>query len=411
MVSAQSNNVPEQLANKKWYVNYLVINGAAYNKPQTSQEQTLFSSVSSPWFSERVTIDGQTIERPDLSLSNFALMELNLRQSTSSNFFSLSTRLYFENDCFFRLLDNDSGSVITSDTFTFSSHAEFSYPEDNCIINADFRAFQQAHIAFFDNYIQQPFGYQIENDDTTGEKLIFTNSNDDSIEFNRVSPSHEFDPPEILLKSWTIDRLIVHDTVYRLPEVQHEHYDFEGTFYDDPLFAGGLYLEHCYSTSFSALFEKESDAFHIIDVGGTLGSVCPRDSVPFDNLLSAFFNFTNNNPYRFTLQYSDPSSENIPLGVVITNSDNDSLFMVDETLRHKPFESPILLSFPNPVQNQLFIKITNGEIHQVVIYDLYGRKVLESSERKIDVLGLTKGLYLVKISSTHGVVTKKMIKS
>ena len=377
-----------------------------------SQEQTLFSSTSSLWFSDRVTIDGQTIERPDLSLSDFAFMELSLRQSTSSNFFSLSTRLYFENDCFFRLLDNDPSSVVTSDTFTFSSHAEFSFPEDNCIINADFRAFQQAHIAFFDNYIQQPFGYQIENDDTTGEKLIFTNSNDDTIEFNRVNPSREFDPPEILLKSWTIDRLIVHDTVYRLPEVQHEHYDFEGTFHNDPNGAGSLYLEHCYSSSYSALFEKESDAFHIINVSGTLGSVCPRESVSFDNLLSAFFDFANNNPYRFTLQYSDQSSEeNTSLGVVITNSDNDSLFMVDETLRHKPFESPIISSFPNPTLDQLFIKITNGEIQQVIIYDLYGRKVLKSDKEKIDISSLASGLYMTKIYSTHGVVTKKMIKS
>ena len=98
-------------------------------------------------------------------------------------------------------------------------------------------------------------------------------------------------------------------------------------------------------------------------------------------------------------------------GVVITNSDNDSLFMVDETLRYKPFESPIISSFPNPIQDQLSIKITNGEIHQVIIYDLYGRKVLKSRERKIDTSSLASGLYMIKIYSAHGVVTKKMIKS
>lgn len=66
---------------------------------------------------------------------------------------------------------------------------------------------------------------------------------------------------------------------------------------------------------------------------------------------------------------------------------------------------------PNPAQDQLSIKITNGEIHQVIIYDLYGRKVLKSRERKIDVSSLASGLYMIKIYSSHGVVTKKMIKS
>jgi len=43
----------------------------------------------------------------------------------------------------------------------------------------------------------------------------------------------------------------------------------------------------------------------------------------------------------------------------------------------------------------------------VIIYGLYGRKVLESNKEKVDVLSLTKGLYLLKIKLTNGVVTKK----
>ena len=61
-------------------------------------------------------------------------------------------------------------------------------------------------------------------------------------------------------------------------------------------------------------------------------------------------------------------------------------------------------------EDELLINL-DAAIHKVVIYDLYGSKVLESRQKKIDVMGLSKGLYLVKISSTAGMVTKKMIKS
>jgi hypothetical protein len=152
-----------------------------------SQDQTLFSS-NLPWFSNRVNINDQIIDRPNLPLPDFAYMELNVVEFSSGNSFSLSTQLHFDNDCFFRLLDNPSGPVATSNSFIFSADAEFSYPEDGCIINDDFKVFQQAHIDFFKDYMQQPFNYQIEKDETTGDQLTITNSNGDSIEFTRAKP-------------------------------------------------------------------------------------------------------------------------------------------------------------------------------------------------------------------------------
>jgi len=111
------------------------------------------------------------------------------------------------------------------------------------------------------------------------------------------------------------------------------------------------------------------------------------------------------------LQYPDPPSEgNHPIGLVLTNLENDSLILSAEGVFSVTPLQPYIYQFPNPVQDELLINL-DAAIHKVVIYDLYGSKTLESRQKKIDVIGLSKGLYLVKISSTAGMVTKKMIKS
>ena len=371
-----------------------------------SQEQTLFSS-NLPWFSNQVNINGQITEKPNLPLPDFAYMELNVVEFSSGNSFSLSTQLHFDNDCFFRLLDNPSGPVATSDSFTFSADAEFSYPEDGCITNDDLKVFQQAHIDFFKDYMQQPFNYQIEKDETTGDQLTITNSNGDSIEFTRVKPYEEFASPEILLKKWKVDHLVINSTIHRVPEIQKEDYDFEATFYNN-----SIDLQHCYFTSFSTLFEKESNVFHITNESGTLGNTCNYyyEVSSFDSMLSSFFSDVNK-IYTYTLQYPDPPSEgDHPTGLVLTNLENDSLILSAEGVFSVTPLQPYIYQFPNPVQDELLINL-DAAIHKVVIYDLYGSKILESRQKKIDVIGLSKGLYLVKISSTAGMVTKKMIKS
>ena len=65
--------------------------------------------------------------------------------------------------------------------------------------------------------MQQPFNYQIEKDETTGDQLTITNSNGDSIEFTRAKPYEEFASPEILLKKWKVDHLVINSTIHRVP--------------------------------------------------------------------------------------------------------------------------------------------------------------------------------------------------
>lgn len=68
--------------------------------------------------------------------------------------------------------------------------------------------------------------------------------------------------------------------------------------------------------------------------------------------------------------------------------------------------------YPNPVQNTLYITQNESyELEQVNIINVQGQNVLSSSNSSIDVSNLAKGVYFVKISTSLGSTTKKLIKN
>ena len=49
-------------------------------------------------------------------------------------------------------------------------------------------------------------------------------------------------------------------------------------------------------------------------------------------------------------------------------------------------------------------------INRLTVFDLNGRKLIMGTQNRLNVNALSKGLYLVKIETAEGVVTKKFIK-
>ncbi len=67
--------------------------------------------------------------------------------------------------------------------------------------------------------------------------------------------------------------------------------------------------------------------------------------------------------------------------------------------------------YPNPAQDVLHLQANNfTSIKAVKIYDLQGKVVLQDTNDTINVSNLSKGLYIVKISTEEGEVTKKFMK-
>jgi hypothetical protein len=67
--------------------------------------------------------------------------------------------------------------------------------------------------------------------------------------------------------------------------------------------------------------------------------------------------------------------------------------------------------YPTPATDVINVSIKNGTIHKIDVFNLLGKKVLTSTESKINIENLAKGVYLLKMQSEDaGFVTKRMIK-
>ena len=68
-----------------------------------------------------------------------------------------------------------------------------------------------------------------------------------------------------------------------------------------------------------------------------------------------------------------------------------------------------VMLFPNPAQNMLNI-VTEGEIEDVTIFNVLGQKVMHANTNQIDITSLSKGMYIINITTDEGMTTKKFVK-
>jgi uncharacterized delta-60 repeat protein len=96
--------------------------------------------------------------------------------------------------------------------------------------------------------------------------------------------------------------------------------------------------------------------------------------------------------------------------------DNSSAYLIklhtEQSLSTTSFDAAnAFVIYPNPAKDVLHLKSNNfTTIKGVKIYDLQGKVVLQDTNDTINVSNLAKGLYIVKIVTEEGEVTKKFIK-
>lgn len=68
--------------------------------------------------------------------------------------------------------------------------------------------------------------------------------------------------------------------------------------------------------------------------------------------------------------------------------------------------------YPNPVSSgKIFITTKNNEDKQVTIFDILGKKVLQTllSSRELNISSLSPGVYIIKIEEGDASATRKLI--
>ena len=86
---------------------------------------------------------------------------------------------------------------------------------------------------------------------------------------------------------------------------------------------------------------------------------------------------------------------------VTGNHGNSDLWVVrlqSEMLSNPDFNQPNFALYPNPVNNILYVQTQQISIDGV-IYDSLGRKILETTEKNIDVSHLPSGMYILKMTN------------
>jgi len=74
-----------------------------------------------------------------------------------------------------------------------------------------------------------------------------------------------------------------------------------------------------------------------------------------------------------------------------------------------PAEKAKVLIYPNPVAD--IVHIDSKDLRSAVLYDMNGKKILESNKKEINVSQLPKGVYVLRIvTSDNSMVSKKIIK-
>ena len=128
-------------------------------------------------------------------------------------------------------------------------------------------------------------------------------------------------------------------------------------------------------------------------------------------------------PYSATPQTTTITGINISGSTTVVIQDNDSgsariglddlSWTCYSTLNVDDFETNTLKIYPNPIKgNTLNAEVKSTTNYQ--IYDILGKKILSgtvtTTNKKINVSSLKKGIYILKLETSNGSVTKKLIK-
>ncbi len=96
----------------------------------------------------------------------------------------------------------------------------------------------------------------------------------------------------------------------------------------------------------------------------------------------------------------------------LTQTEITNLFNNNSLLSAQDFASKNLKAtiYPNPANDLLNIQ-TENELKSIEIYSLLGQKIMTETQKQINVSGLSKGIYMVRIEDENGAVaTQKLVK-
>ena len=116
-----------------------------------------------------------------------------------------------------------------------------------------------------------------------------------------------------------------------------------------------------------------------------------------------------------TFEFGDIQAVDAQEQISPVNGSTSTLFIrsrVSTNTRQVALAQEIRL-YPQPVSNWLYLDYPEGRIQAYSIRDLSGKTILGAKpiERRINLSGLPRGMYLLQLRTDSGLITKKLIKA
>ena len=171
------------------------------------------------------------------------------------------------------------------------------------------------------------------------------------------------------------------------------------------------YTSHCYPIQNLAINVKDNErnvTWNAPEKGNPIGyNVYINNELVLENTTELSYNTTSNDDVFFVEVVALYENDKTSVGVAKKYAYGDNV------IEHNVLQCSV---YPNPVNNKLYI-VTEDEVENVVVYDIYGRvQNLRNSETQklrnsIDLSDLKAGIYFVKINTEKGNIVKRIIKN
>ena len=227
--------------------------------------------------------------------------------------------------------------------------------------------------------------------------------------FTIISMNAQVEP--LLDHDWVLEKVVIDDEEVMAEPDNYGYYvgiSFYGSAQDD-------FDSFTFDDFFSDItYDNTNQSFTIIDetFGFTMGEF--HDTYAAFSFKSPFLFIYENQSYIFYDPFTyEFRYEGDFIYLDVTNTEGDVATFWASTLSNENFDKPQFSLYPNPVDNELNIESEQAKIEQIGIYNLNGKQVLNVNFQKgqpIDVSALSKGVYLVKLQTEEGSLTKKLVK-
>lgn len=214
---------------------------------------------------------------------------------------------------------------------------------------------------------------------------------------------------EILDREWFLNEIILNGESY--PRTQNV--DGSAYFYEDNITASHPV---CKGGFIATITYAGTDVFEIFEAAILLDFGCNEDAETFMGRHYFFYGIYDvpyNNPFDYVIEAN--GNEQM---LTVTNVNGDQAFYgTQPILSVQGFDESSIAMYPNPVKNELFLRLKNnaGKLN-VKILNIEGKLLSTQNLRlekqaSIDVSNLKSGVYFLNIEDENGnTIIKKFIK-